>query len=164
MKNTDDIVSIETGYHEAGHVVIGCITGRIPVFATVVRYGNAAGQTVFEGSDYSPTYLDKSPAKKRYVRQLVLEKLAGSAALDLYNPTRVHDTSDKHDLRVARQFVEDFVSWEDEETYFAKARSEVIALIQQNWHSVQLVAQALLEHDILQRDELLALCPAAVGA
>ena len=114
---------------------------------------------MFEGSDYAPTYLDKSPAKKRYVRQLVLEKLAGSAAHDLYNPTRVHDTSDKHDLRVARRFVGDFVSWDDEESYFATARSEVIDLVQQNWHSVELVAQALLEHDILQRDELLSCAP-----
>jgi hypothetical protein len=48
-----------TAYHEAGHVVMGCITNRIPMSAIIVADGPVRGKTEFEG--VVPAYAQTIP-------------------------------------------------------------------------------------------------------
>jgi ATP-dependent Zn protease len=151
-----------TAYHEAGHVVMGCVLGRIPQFVTIIPDGaRAVGKAQYDGDipPYARRYLDESQPKKRYTEMRVLTELAGSVALDFKEPGRTHDPSDTHDAHIAKQLVEELVSWGDHTLYLAEARQKTATLLQQHWRKVEAVAQALLQRDTLSRDDILKLSP-----
>jgi ATP-dependent Zn protease len=67
-----DPQKIATAYHEAGHAVMGCVVGRLPLSATIVPDGKGVvGQVHFEVGvpEFAKSYLNKSPAKRQYAEQ-----------------------------------------------------------------------------------------------
>jgi ATP-dependent Zn protease len=161
MTNTETSdQEVETAYHEAGHAVVGCLLGRLPLFTTIIREGPVAGKTEFEPS-VGWRHLDQSPAKRRYAKQRVYGELAGSIAHDLFKPERTRDLADQVDLHYAKQLTIELVSWEDHEEYLDRAKVETRRLIEDNWSLVDAVARALQQHKTLSREQLITLIPIA---
>ena len=79
----------------------------------------------------------------------VLVELAGSAALDIYDPTRVHDISDEYDDVIVRQMIDELAWWEEPNLYFEEARRDVTDLLKEHWQKV--IAKALMAQGKLQR-------------
>jgi hypothetical protein len=130
---------IETAYHEAGHAVMGCVIGRLPLSTTILRVGPVAGRTDFERSP-KWRYLDESPPKRAYTEQRVLTELAGSVAHDIFQPGRPHDIGDETDLRITRELIGELVSWqENREDYLVEARAKAVQLLQAHWAWVEAV-------------------------
>ncbi|MGA8498946.1 MAG: hypothetical protein WB764_25920 [Xanthobacteraceae bacterium] len=151
----------DTAYHEAGHAVMGYVLQRFPLLVTIIPDGTGAvGKTEFE--KYAPPggyrYFDDTAEKKRDIRSRVLIDVAGTIAHDLKFPERDHDEGDKHDDYWARDLVGGNVSWEDHEEYLERTRQDGVALLKQNWHLVDKVAAALLQHGKLMRADFLAVC------
>jgi hypothetical protein len=66
----------------------------------------------------------------------VLVELAGSAALDIYDPTRVHDISDEYDDVIVRQMIDELAWWEEPNLYFEEARRDVTDLLKEHWQKL----------------------------
>jgi ATP-dependent Zn protease len=156
-------VETDTAYHEAGHIVVGLLLGRVPVSATILREGHAAGKTEFDPGvpPFAKHHLNQSLEKRKYTEQRVIGELAGSMALDLFKPGRQHDASDTHDLDFTKELISELVSWQEPDTYFKEALDRTKNLLSENWHIVEVVAKALLEHKTLSREMILDLAPAA---
>jgi ATP-dependent Zn protease len=152
---------IETAHHEAGHAVMGCVVGRLPLSVTIVRGGPVAGQTDFEPGvpAFGRRYLDESAPKRAYTEQRVLTELAGTAAHDIFQPGRPHDIADETDLRITRALISELVSWQDQEDYLFEAQAKTGQLLKSHWRWVEVVARALLERKTLSREEILSLRP-----
>jgi hypothetical protein len=147
-----------TAYHEAGHAVVGWSYGRLPIFVTIVPDGTGVvGRTQFE-EEIPRRHLDESESKKLYTEARVLGELAGSIAVGIKMPERARDVSDEFDAKIAKQLVEELVSWEDYEIYLANAQQKASELVKRYWCAVEAVAQALLNHGTLNRVELLSIC------
>lgn len=85
-------------------------------------------------------------------------EVAGTIAHDIKFPGRAYDEGDAYDEHWARDLVIE-VSWEDDrDAYLARAKQEAEALLQENWHLVENVAAALLQHRRLDRTDLLKIC------
>ena len=139
MDETEDKIRIATAYHEAGHAVAGCVTGRIPLFVSIApEPGGFVGRTQFDDipPDYAKRHFDQSSAKKEYTKMRVLVELAGSAALDIYDPTRVHDISDEYDDVIVRQMIDELAWWEEPNLYFEEARRDVTDLLKEHWQKL----------------------------
>jgi hypothetical protein len=134
---------IETAYHEAGHAVVGCLLGRIPLFVTIVRDGPAAGKTEFDSGvpSFARGHFNQSAERRRYARQRILGELAGSIAHDLLKPGRKQDLADEVDLHFAAELTIELVSWQDRDEYLEQAKSETRRLLQDNWNLVDAVAK-----------------------
>lgn len=149
-----------TAYHEAGHAVIGILSGRIPRSATIVPDGTGmVGMVDFDSDDGPPeakSYLSDTPAKRAYARSRVLGELAGSAAHDLFEPGRSPDAADQNDDRWSRELIREMVNWEDHDLYFENAQREVKSLLQKNWTAVEAMANALLKYKTMTREQMLA--------
>lgn len=154
-------VEVETAYHEAGHVVMGCVVGRYPVSVTIVRNGPVAGKTDFEPGvpSFARGHFNDSPQRRAYAEQRVLGELAGSIAHDLFKPGRTRDKADEVDLHYTRELIIELVSWQDREEYLEQAQAKAKKLLEDNWQWVAAVARALCQRKTLSRDDLLPLRP-----
>jgi ATP-dependent Zn protease len=149
-----------TAYHEAGHVVMGNVTGRNAVSVTIVRRRDVAGETVFEKPlKIYPSRFDHSPEKKQYLRVLVLTKLAGTAAHDLLCPNRDRDEGDAQDEWDARDTITAMMSWdeEDHDGYLDKLKIEARDILRVHWRSVAAIAEALLKDDKLDEKNIISI-------
>jgi ATP-dependent Zn protease len=156
------MLDIETAYHEAGHAVLGCLLGRIPLSVTIVPRGPVVGETFFdtEVPAFARSYFNQSAAKRSYTEQRVLTELGGTAAHDILMPGRQHDVADETDLYYTRQLIIELVSMaEDRDAYLVASQKRATELLQANWPWVEAVARALVERKTLQRTDLLALRP-----
>lgn len=154
---------IVTAYHEAGHAVIGMLTGRVPRSATIEPDGTGMmGMVEFDSNDgplEARSHLSDTPAKRAYARSRVLGELAGSAAHDLLEPGRTRDAADQHDDHWSRELIKEMVNWEDHDRYFENAQQEVKSLLQSNWPAVEAMAQALLKYKTITRAQILGVIP-----
>jgi len=155
----------DTAYHEAGHSVMGCLYGRPPLSATIVRDGHAAGRTDFDSDvpSFARSYLNDSPRKRAYTEARVVGELAGIAAHDLFEPDRTRDQGDEHDLHWAKELISELVSWDDHDRYLERALTNAKQQLKANWQWVEAVAKALLERKTLSQQEILDLNPDKTG-
>ena len=149
----------DTAHHEAGHAVMGCLVGRLPLSATIVRRGPVAGEVIFEPTTQRFRYFDTSPEKRELARQRVYTELAGTIAHDLYKPGREHDIADETDLQFTHDLIIELVSWEDRDSYLAEAQRGATLLLAQNRAWLDAVAAALLKDGTLVREQILSLRP-----
>jgi ATP-dependent Zn protease len=153
---------IGTAYHEAGHVVVGIIFGRVPQSSTILPDGKGRlGETKF---DETPDYMKGGPNRwddlgyRHYVQGRVVGQLAGTAAHDLDEPGRAHDTGDTKDENDAKELIEYQVPHELRSGYLEQSKQMATDLLRRHWHAVEVVAQALLDQSTLDRAALLELC------
>ena len=151
---------VDTAYHEAGHVVVACFYGRLPLSATIERDGDIAGTTEFE-PNVIWRKLDQSSEKRKHTEILVVGELAGTAAHNLFRPGRGLDSGDEHDLYQATELIIELVIWVDEDEYLKFAKAKATDLLETNWVWVEKVAEALLAQRTLTRAEIVKLIPSA---
>jgi len=151
-----------TAYHEAGHVVVGIIFGRVPQSSTILPDGNGRlGETKFDETlDYMKGGPNRwvEPGYRHYIEGRVVGQLAGTAAHDLNEPGRAHDTGDTKDENDAKELIEYQVSHELRNGYLEKSKQTATDLLKRHGHAVEVVAQALLDQTTLDRSALLDLC------
>ena len=148
-----------TAFHEAGHVVISVVHGRIPTSADIIPDANGnAGHTLFENEDIPEVYrryLNASPEKQRYIEMRVLVSLAGTAAHDLMSPGRQHDCGDLRDEKQAKKLIGECINWEDDhDAAFSRLKTECSQQISENWPKVEVVASELLRKDKILAAEI----------
>ena len=152
-----------TAYHEAGHIVLACITGRIPVSATIAAAGPVKGKVEFDRVKLPPEWrphFSRPPGKQQYVEYRVMGELAGTIGHDIGFPARCHDEGDHHDRALAMSIIEESAGWEDDrDAYLHRLERRARALLAERRHLVDAVAQALIERETLTRGDILALVP-----
>ena len=152
----------KTAYHEAGHVVMACVFGRIPILATIVPVpGESEGRTEFEDDapECTKRYFDQSEERQEYVYKRVLGELAGIVGHDLGYPGRECDQSDRNDMVFTQQLIEEQVRWSDPQDYLRCMIRVSNEILGERKAIVDRVAQALLENETLTGDQLKELCP-----
>lgn len=155
-------VCVATAYHEAGHVVMGCITRRIPVSVTIVADGRVQGMVRFDDivPESAKRQFDRSPEHERYISDRVMGELAGSIGHDLGCPGRERDEGDEHDDANALRLLYESLAWvENKEAYVAQKRQAARELLAERQDILRAVAEALLKHKTLTRDQILELVP-----
>ena len=130
-----------TAYHEAGHCVVGLVTGDRPTKASIVAGDNYEGATWFEEDTGTSVGVDDPPREAS--EWYIIRSLAGALAEQRYtgggaDPSACDDYARASDL-LAR------LSAEPERLHAAlAARTE--AILDEHWPAVERVAAALVEH------------------
>jgi hypothetical protein len=151
---------IETAYHEAGHAVMGCICGRVPLSVDLRRDGDGnAGHTHFDKDlpACARSYFDQSDEKRRYIETRVLIGVAGTAAHDLYRPGRAHDEGDLRDDVHQSKIIEETVSWCEQAQYLEERKSDARRMLVEHWSWVAAVASHLTRKTEITGDEMLGI-------
>jgi hypothetical protein len=78
MNQPADKVRTETAFHEAGHAVIGCLTGHVPLSVTIIADGPFVGRTEFDDPPPFTQLKQVSDTNTRYIEARVLTELAGA--------------------------------------------------------------------------------------
>lgn len=103
-------------------------------------------------------WFDEFEEKRTYLRVRVLTDFAGTVAHDLKCPGRSQDSGDQQDYQWAKRIVEEFMSWDnDYDGYLTRLKIEAREHLVTSWASVEAVATALLQNNILSRVEIVDL-------
>lgn len=152
-----------TAYHEAGHAVMGALRGLPPCSVSINPAGNGdAGRTEFPTAPRAfMNYLCSSPEKQAYIETRILIAVAGTIAHDIYSSDRIHDAGDAHDLKHARDLIEQNASWaaDNRERYLQSLCDLAHPMIRTNWAWVQAVALALVDLREFTREHVMKCRP-----
>ena len=150
----------EVAYHEAGHAVIGYLTGNIPTMATIVRDEYSSGRVEYSHCRYREL---KSVAHipiefSDTLERNVLTTLAGSVAQGIYRISTGLDAGDDCDVSDATFLMSLFdINEEEDGPYISAAKSKVHEMLITHWCSVERVATELLVWQTLLRKDIVSL-------
>jgi ATP-dependent Zn protease len=143
-----------TAYHEAGHVVVRWVLGecaaRVSIRADDDSFGHAVLSPAFT---YEQTH--------RGWRLLVKGSLAGPLAEEIVTGSW-NEVGAAGDLANMDHSLWLLAGWDDDQyaRLLSRFKTETRRLLRQNWHLVESVSTALLEHDELSGDQLYELLSA----
>ena len=141
-----------TAYHEAGHAVAAWHLGFKVLDASIIRDDESLGHVAIEPEE--PSTCDAIARGDRWdTSRFIAEKRAmilqaGDLAQRLYNSKPVRRSHCQDDLKKCRDLLRVFapdVEKRDVEPYCLLMRNWTAHLIEQNWHLVEAVANALLD-------------------
>jgi ATP-dependent Zn protease len=95
---------LRTARHEAGHALVMCLTGKPPIYVTIVGRGSFGGYAAFENQD------ERRSQTKRELEELICQVLGGREAERLYYGDGHGDsTGPANDLEQATNIAEAMV-------------------------------------------------------
>lgn len=153
---------VETAYHEAGHAVVAYHRGLPMEGADIVATGDRAG--VLKMGE-PPAYWDAGAygeLMKAWYFGAVMVRFAGTQAVELLTGKAVGE----HDPNVMQLPGSDWsgvaaMFGELEQDGLQRAYDEAERVLRDNRHAVKAVAEALLEHEALDKGELYAVLDGA---
>ena len=156
---TDIDQEVATAYHEAGHIVVAAYFGRIPEYVTIIPDDKGVmGKIEHDDSRFShhENYLKICDEKKDYIKGRVAAKLTGSCAHDIFDPNRTQDAGDEYDIKCANRIIENCASWASEckQNYFNECKKFAINILNDHWNLVKLIANELLSHKELKKNQI----------
>ena len=156
----DLLFRCEVAYHEAGHAVVGYLTGNIPIMATIVHDGESSGHVEYSQCRYAEL---KSVVHlpMEFVDVLeghVLTTLAGIAAQDIFRISVGLGAGDDCDVSNASLLMSLFDLDENENgPFLSAARSKAHEMLITHWRSVERIATELLVWQTLDQQDIISL-------
>jgi len=139
--STVDELRWATAYHEAGHCVVGLVTGESPSKASIVAGDNYEGCTWFDDEDVEALLVDDPP--REVSEWYVIRTFAGPVAERRHTGDDVAlGTCD--DYAKATELLRRLTADPDGLGESLVARTE--AILEEHWPSVERVAASLAEH------------------
>ena len=138
-----------TAYHEAGHCVVGLVTGELPTKASIVAGDNYEGATWFDDEDGAALLVD-DPLREASEWH-VIRTFAGPIAQHRYTGEDV-DLGACDDYAKATELLVRLTDDVDRLTASLVARTE--AILEEHWPAVERVAASLAEHLTVDGDTI----------
>ena len=155
MKITKALESV--AHHEAGHIVAAWLQGFKLKSVTIVPSAGYQGLASLHESNlegFHPVY-DNSEETERKVKALAIWGLAGPAAQRIFNPKGYRHVHVEEDFRSSANILSYIAgSAEDVERKFETVHKNAERLVQDNWHHVEALAEALLKKNTLSGSEI----------
>jgi hypothetical protein len=129
-----------TAYHEAGHCVVGLVTGEAPTKASIVAGDNNEGWTWFD-QDVTALLVDDPPREAS--EWYIIRALAGPIAEHRYTG-RALALNECDDYPRATELLIRLTADPDALNASLVARTE--AILEEHWTAVERVAASLAEH------------------
>lgn len=147
--NQADELRWATAYHEAGHCVVGLVTGEVPTRSSIVAGDNYEGTTWFDEEDVAALLVDDPPREAG--EWYIIRALAGPLAEHRYSgggPT----LEMCEDYAPATALLRRLSADPGRLRGILVARAE--AILDQQWSAVERVAAALVEHLTIDGDTI----------
>ena len=139
-----------TAYHEAGHCVVGLVTGEEPTKASVVAGDNFEGATWFD-DDVHALLVDDPPREAS--EWYIIRAFAGPMADHRYTGNKTETASGAcEDYSQATELLMRLTAEPDRLAAALQARTE--AILTEHWPAVERVAAALAEHLTVDGEEI----------
>lgn len=138
-----------TAYHEAGHCVVGLVTGEHPTRSSIVAGDNYEGATWFEEEDVEALLADDLP--REAAEWYVIRAFAGPIAEHRYTGDDA-TLSECEDYTQAVELLMRLSTEPDRLNAAMVARAE--SILDEHWPAVERVAAALVEHLTVDREAI----------
>lgn len=147
-----------TAYHEAGHCVVGLVTGELPTKASIVAGDNYEGATWFDDEDVAALLVD-APLREASEWH-VMRTFAGPIAEHRHTGEAV-DLGACDDYARATELLARLTDDVDRLQASLVARTE--AILEEHWPAVERVAASLAEHLTVDGDTIREVARVAGG-